>query len=42
MTKQTIAFKQIDVFSKVPFRGNPVAVILDGNELSSKEMQQIA
>jgi PhzF family phenazine biosynthesis protein len=37
-----VPFQQVDVFSAVPFRGNPVAVILDGNRLSKEQMQQIA
>ncbi|MCR8655936.1 PhzF family phenazine biosynthesis protein [Paenibacillus endoradicis] len=37
-----VPFQQIDVFTNVPFKGNPVAVVLDGNELSTKEMQAIA
>jgi PhzF family phenazine biosynthesis protein len=36
------AFKQVDVFTAVPFKGNPVAVVLDGNELTAEEMQAIA
>ncbi len=32
-------FQQVDVFSAVPLRGNPVAVVLDGDGLSSEEMQ---
>jgi len=30
------------VFTAVPFKGNPVAVVLDGDTLSSEEMQSIA
>lgn len=37
-----VAFKQVDVFTRAPFRGNPVAVVLDGNGLSTAEMQRIA
>lgn len=37
-----IPFKQVDVFTSVPFKGNPVAVVLDGGGLSSQQMQQIA
>src|SRR4029434_4000352 len=37
-----IAFQQVDVFTAVPFKGNPVAVILDGSGLSSERMQAIA
>lgn len=36
------AFKQVDVFTAVPFLGNPVAVVLDGSGLSTEEMQQFA
>jgi PhzF family phenazine biosynthesis protein len=32
-------FKQIDVFTAVPYRGNPLAVVLDGSGLSTEEMQ---
>jgi PhzF family phenazine biosynthesis protein len=38
----TAAFKQVDVFTKVPFKGNPVAVVLQAAELSTGQMQQIA
>ncbi len=33
------AFKQVDVFTSVPYRGNPLAVVLDGHGLSTEEMQ---
>ncbi|HNJ48862.1 MAG TPA: PhzF family phenazine biosynthesis isomerase, partial [Novosphingobium sp.] len=36
------AFKQVDVFTAVPYRGNPVAVVLDGEGLSDAEMQAFA
>ena len=39
---KTVRFKQVDVFTRVPFRGNPVAVVLQGNEFSTEEMQRIA
>jgi PhzF family phenazine biosynthesis protein len=32
-------FKQVDVFTAVPYRGNPLAVVLDGQGLSAEEMQ---
>ena len=35
-------FKQVDVFTAVPYRGNPVAVVLDGEGLSDAEMQTFA
>lgn len=38
----TIAFQQVDVFTAVPFSGNPVAVVLDAGSLSSAQMQAIA
>jgi PhzF family phenazine biosynthesis protein len=37
-----VPFKQVDVFTVVPYRGNPVAVILDGEGLGDAQMQQIA
>ena len=38
----TLGFKQVDVFTAVPFRGNPVAVVLGAEGLSTEEMQRIA
>ena len=38
----TVRFKQVDVFTGTPFRGNPVAVVLEGEGLSAEEMQRIA
>lgn len=35
-------FAQVDVFSHEPYRGNPVAVILDGVGLDDESMQRIA
>jgi PhzF family phenazine biosynthesis protein len=35
-------FKQVDVFSSKPFMGNPVAVVLDCENLSAPDMQMIA
>src|SRR4029077_14651684 len=35
-------FKQVDAFTDRPFRGNPVAVVLDGSGLEAAEMQHIA
>jgi PhzF family phenazine biosynthesis protein len=32
-------FRQVDVFTAVPYRGNPLAVVLDGGGLSAGEMQ---
>ena len=36
------AFSQVDVFTTEPYRGNPVAVVLDGEGLSTAEMQRFA
>lgn len=36
------AFKQVDVFTAVPYMGNPVAVVLDGAGLNDVEMQAFA
>jgi PhzF family phenazine biosynthesis protein len=36
------AFKQVDVFTTIPYRGNPLAVVLDGDGLSTEEMQRFA
>lgn len=36
------AFKQVDVFTATPYRGNPVAVVLDAEGLSDDDMQRIA
>ncbi len=36
------AFQQIDVFGAAPYLGNPVAVVLDGSDLSCEEMQHFA
>ena len=35
-------FKQVDVFTATPYRGNPLAVVLDGSGLSDQEMQHFA
>jgi PhzF family phenazine biosynthesis protein len=32
----------VDVFTDAPYRGNPVAVVLDGEGLSSEQMQRVA
>src|SRR5215831_12070445 len=39
---ERLAFQQVDVFTDVPFKGNPVAVVLDGDRVSSAAMQSIA
>ena len=37
-----VPFKQVDVFTALPYGGNPVAVVLDGQALVPQEMQHIA
>lgn len=38
----SLPFRQVDVFTDVPFKGNPVAVVLEGGALSTEQMQAIA
>ncbi len=38
----SLRFKQVDVFSAQPFRGNPVAVVIGADDLSPEQMQRIA
>jgi PhzF family phenazine biosynthesis protein len=35
-------FLQVDVFTTTPYYGNPVAVVLDGSDLTSEAMQRLA
>jgi PhzF family phenazine biosynthesis protein len=35
-------FKQVDVFTDTPFKGNPVAVVIGAEELHTESMQRIA
>ncbi len=39
---KTLRFKQVDVFTRMPFSGNPVAVVLEGAGLNGADMQRIA
>jgi len=39
---KSIPFQQVDVFTSEPFKGNPVAVFLASDGLSSAQMQAIA
>lgn len=39
---KTLKFKQVDVFTRRPFFGNPVAVVLEGAGLSIADMQRVA
>ena len=38
----TYRFKQVDVFTDRPLYGNPVAVVLDADDIDAEEMQRIA
>ena len=35
-------FAQVDVFTTTPYSGNPVAVVLDADGLSTEEMERFA
>lgn len=35
-------FRQVDVFTATPYRGNPLAVVMDGSGLSEEQMQHFA
>jgi len=35
-------FRQVDVFTKTPYFGNPLAVVVDGDGLSDEQMQRFA
>jgi PhzF family phenazine biosynthesis protein len=35
-------YKQVDVFTGTPYLGNPLAVVLDGSDLSDADMQRFA
>src|ERR1700761_1385850 len=42
MLAPTVRFKQVDVFTSVPFKGNPLAVVFDADDLDTAQMQEIA
>ncbi len=42
MTMKSRRYRVIDVFTREPYRGNPVAVVLDGDGLGDDEMQRFA
>ena len=42
MPASMVRFKQVDVFTSVPFKGNPLAVVFDADDLSAESMQAIA
>jgi PhzF family phenazine biosynthesis protein len=35
-------FRQVDVFTTTAYHGNPVAVVLDGTEVTTEQMQRVA
>jgi PhzF family phenazine biosynthesis protein len=35
-------FRQVDVFTATPYQGNPVAVVLDGSDVTTEQMQRVA
>src|SRR5918997_1335127 len=39
---EKLTFRQVDVFTGVPFKGNPVAVVHDADRLAPEQMQAIA
>lgn len=39
---KTRSFEVVDVFTRQPLKGNPVAVVLDADDLSTSDMQHIA
>lgn len=39
---ETLRYEVVDVFTDRPFAGNPLAVVLDGDTLSTAQMQHIA
>ncbi|KWH11578.1 phenazine biosynthesis, PhzF family protein [Burkholderia territorii] len=42
MTGRLVRFKQVDVFTSVPFKGNPLAVVFDADSLGDDAMLEIA
>ncbi|WP_202755363.1 PhzF family phenazine biosynthesis protein, partial [Burkholderia cenocepacia] len=42
MPGRLVRFKQVDVFTSVPFKGNPLAVVFDADSLGDDAMLEIA
>ncbi|WP_144108420.1 PhzF family phenazine biosynthesis protein [Paraburkholderia sp. BCC1886] len=42
MPANMVRFRQVDVFTSVPFKGNPLAVVFDAEALDTQQMQSIA
>lgn len=39
---RSVRFRQVDVFTSVPFKGNPLAVVFDADDFDTAQMQAIA
>jgi len=39
---RALAFHQVDVFSDLPLKGNPLALVVDADELSDETMASLA
>src|SRR5918993_3723089 len=39
---EKLTFRQVDVFTDVPFKGNPLAVVHGADRLSAEQMQAVA
>jgi PhzF family phenazine biosynthesis protein len=39
---EKLTFRQVDVFTRVPFKGNPVGVVHDADRLPAEQMQAVA
>lgn len=42
VTGPSLAYEVVDVFTGTPFAGNPLAVVLDGDDLTTMQLQAIA
>jgi trans-2,3-dihydro-3-hydroxyanthranilate isomerase len=42
MVTSSLAYEVVDVFTDTPYAGNPLAVVLDGDDLSTEQMQVLA
>jgi trans-2,3-dihydro-3-hydroxyanthranilate isomerase len=42
VTGPSLAYEVVDVFTTAAFEGNPLAVVLDGDDLSTEQMQALA
>jgi trans-2,3-dihydro-3-hydroxyanthranilate isomerase len=42
LTAAHLPYEVVDVFTDTPYAGNPLAVVLDGDDLTTEQMQQLA